>query len=61
MREYLKLLQKKRKESKQVAELNAKQEQVAASLLEVGTSEAPVPRKRGRKPKSEVSAAPVAW
>jgi hypothetical protein len=60
-REYLKFLQRKLKESKQVAELKAKQEQVAAaSLPEAGASEAPAPRKRGRKPKSEESVAPIA-
>jgi hypothetical protein len=45
-REYLKFLQKKLKESKQVAEPKAKQEQVAPSLPEAVASEAPVPRKR---------------
>ena len=59
-REYLKFLQKKLKESKQVAEPKAKQEQVAPSLPEVVASEAPAPRKRGRKPKSEASVAPIA-
>ena len=59
-REYLKFLQKKLKESKQVAEPKAKQEQVAQSLPEVVASEAPAPRKRGRKPKSEESVAPIA-
>ena len=59
-REYLKFLQKKLKESKQVAEPRAKQEQVAPSLPEVVASEAPAPRKRGRKPKSEESVAPIA-
>ena len=59
-REYLKFLQKKLKESKQVAEPKAKQEQVAPSLPEVVASEAPATRKRGRKPKSEESVAPIA-
>ena len=61
-REYLKFLQKKLKESKQVAEpkAKAKLEQVAQSLPEVVASEAPAPRKRGRKPKSEASVAPIA-
>ena len=55
-REYLKFLQRKLKESKQLAEpkAKAKQEQVAQSL------QAPAPRKRGRKPKSEESVAPIA-
>ncbi len=47
-REYSKFLQLKFKRSKQVAEPEAKQEQVAASLPEVVVSEAPAPRKRGR-------------
>ena len=61
-REYLKFLQRKLKESKQVAEpkAKAKQEQVAQSLPEVVASGAPAPRKRGRKPKSEESVAPIA-
>ncbi len=59
-REYLRFLQRKLKESKQVAEPKAKQEQVAPSLPEVVASEAPAPRKRGRKPKSEESVAPFA-
>ena len=61
-REYLKFLQKKLKESKQVAEpkAKAKQEQVAPSLPEAVASEAPAPRKRGRKPKSDESVAPIA-
>ena len=59
-REYLKFLQKKLKESKQVAEPKAKQEQVAPSLPEVVASEAPAPRKSGRKLKSEESVAPIA-
>ena len=59
-REYLKFLQKKLKESKQVAEPKAKQEQVAPSLPEGVASEAPAPRKRGRKPKSEERVAPIA-
>ena len=59
-REYLKFLQKKLKESKQVAEPKAKQEEVAPPLPEVVASEAPAPRKRGRKPKSEESVAPIA-
>ena len=59
-REYLKFLQKKLKESKPVAEPKAKQEQVAQSLPEVVASEAPAPRKRGRKPKSEEIVAPIA-
>ena len=59
-REYLKFLQKKLKESKQVAEPKAKQEQVAPSLPEVVASEAPAPRKRGTKPKSEESVAHIA-
>jgi hypothetical protein len=59
-REYLKFLQRKVKESKPVAEPKAKQVQVAPSLPEVVASEAPAPRKRGRKPKSEESVAPIA-
>ena len=59
-REYLKFLQKKLKESKQVAEPKAKQEQVAPPLPEAVASAAPAPRKRGRKPKSEESVAPIA-
>ena len=61
-REYLKFLQRKLKESKQVAEPKAKQEQVgAASLSEAVASEVPAPgRKRDRKPKSEESVAPIA-
>ncbi len=61
-REYLKFLQRKLKESKQVAEpkAKAKQEQVAQSPPEVLASEAPAPRKRGSKPKSEESVAPLA-
>ncbi len=59
-REYLKFLQKKLKESKQEAEPKAKHEQVAPSLREAVASEAPAPRKRGRKPKSEESVAPIA-
>ena len=59
-REYLKFLQRKLKESKQVAEPKAKQEQVAPSLPEAVASEAPAPRKRGRKPKSEESVALIA-
>jgi hypothetical protein len=57
-REYLKFFQRNRKESKQVDEPKAKQEQGAASLPEVVASEAPAPRKWGRKPKSEKSSAP---
>jgi hypothetical protein len=56
----LKFLQRKVKESKPVAEPKAKQVQVAPSLPEVVASEAPAPRKRGRKPKSEESVAPIA-
>jgi hypothetical protein len=58
----LKFHQRKLKESKQVAEPKAKQQQVvAASLPAVAASEAPAPgRKRGRKPKSEESFAPIA-
>ena len=59
-REYLKFLQRKLEESKQVAEPKAKQEQVAPSLPEAVAIEAPAPRKRGRKPKSEESVAPIA-
>ena len=59
-REYLKVLQKRLKKNKQVAEPKAKQVQVAPSLPEVVASEAPAPRKRGRKPKSEESVAPIA-
>ena len=59
-REYLKFLQRKVKESKPVAEPKAKQVQVAPSPPEVVASEAPAPRKRGRKPKSEESVAPIA-
>ena len=59
-REYLKFLQRKVKESKPVAEPKAKQVQVAPSLPEVVASEAPATRKRGRKPKSEESVAPIA-
>ena len=59
-RAYLKFLQKKLRESKQVAKPKAKQEQPAPSLAEAVASEAPAPRKRGRKPKSEESVAPLA-
>ena len=61
-RAYLKFLQRKLKESRQVADPKAKPKQaVAASLPEVVASEAPAPgRKRGRKPKSEEGVAPVA-
>ena len=59
-REYLKFLQRKVKESKPVAEPKAKQVQVAPSLPESAAIEAPAPRKRGRKPKSEESVAPIA-
>lgn len=56
-REYLKFLQKKLKESKQVAEPKAKQEQVAVPVVSAIAVEA-APKKRGRKPK--VEEAPVA-
>ena len=58
--EHLNFLQRKLKVSKQVAEPKAKQEQPAPSLPEAVASEAPAPRKRGRKPKSEESVAPIA-
>jgi hypothetical protein len=59
--ELLKPLQNKVTEIKQVAEPQAKQEQIAAvSFPEVGTSEAPAPRRRGGMQKSEESVAPVA-
>ena len=48
-REYLKFLQKKLKESKQVAEPKAKQEQVAPSLPEAVASEAPAPSQSQRR------------
>ncbi len=56
----LKFLQRKLKEIKQVADPKAKQEQVAPSFPEAVASEAPAPKKRGRKPKSEESVAPIA-
>ncbi len=59
-REYMNFLQRRLKESKQVAGPKVGQEQPAPSLPEAVASEAPAPRKRGRKPKSEESVAPIA-